>query len=146
MDLKKTVLPCKVAECATFRTQLTPIIRNESDVSWGTDVKLRVIGTYSLAALLLALGGWGSSLVKAGNATCREARAVITDAEGQIAEIANVLTAEAPSGNLPDQYYAEFNHHKVMITKSLADYRAAGCDLEALELRQVSFPALPHVG
>ncbi len=109
-------------------------------------MKLKVFGTYIVAALLLALGGWGSSLVKAGDATCREARAVITDAESQIAEIANILATGASNGNLPDQYDAEFNHHKVMINNSLADYRAAGCDFGALELRQVSFPSLQQVG
>jgi len=109
-------------------------------------VKLTGFATYSLVALLLALGGWGSNLVKAGNATCREARAVITDAESQIAEIANILTADASGGSLPDQYYAEFHHHKVMIDRSLTDYRAAGCDLEALEPRQASHPAQPRLG
>ena len=95
---------------------------------------------------MLALGGWGGNVMKAGNATCREARAVITDAESQIAEIANILTADASGANLPDQYFAEFNHHKVMIDQSLADYRSAGCDLGALERHLVSHPAQPRLG
>ncbi len=85
-------------------------------------------------------------MVKGSNATCREARAVITDAESQIAEIANILTADASGGSLPEQYFAEFNHHKVMIDQSLADYRAAGCDLEALDRHMVSHPAQPQLG
>lgn len=108
-------------------------------------MKFKSAATYGLVALLLVLGGWGSSLVRASGAGCREARAIITDAEGEIAEIANILTRARSDGTLPDRYYTEFNHHRVMIAKALADYRAAGCDEDALELRHVSFPALPHL-
>ncbi len=91
-----------------------------------------------MAILLLALGGWGGTLVRGADAPCREARKVISEAKAEIA----VVSAAADNG-ITARYEGRIDHHKGKIQSALSAYEAAGCAPEGLETEGETLAMVP---
>ena len=84
--------------------------------------RVKQSAAYLMAVLLLALGGWGGTLVRGADAPCREARRVVDESKAEIA-----VVRAAADDEVTASYESRIDHHRGKIESALSAYDAAGC-------------------